>query len=305
VRDWRVMVMSTVVLALGGHAARAAVPLSWDSTGHIVVPAMVNGFGPFEFILDTGADESAVYSWFAKSLNLPAGRAGELSGATGTQPMLATRVSSLAVDGHTISNVQADTIPDRVDGAKLAGVAGVDLMRHRLAVIDIGCGTFALEPLPGSSSSIRRTGGTAIRAGSIRDGKQLTLPVSINGATGVALLDTGARYTMINHRFAAAAGIAPQSGAFRDAEPARGATSTAVPVRVGPIGNVRFGAIARPDATARIVDLPYLEGAGLAGKPVMNLGLDFLRGVRLTVDFSARQVWLASSSCPSAEPMAQ
>jgi Aspartyl protease len=98
--------------------ARAEIPLSWDSTGHVVVPAMVNGKGPFEFILDTGADESAVYSWFAKSLHLPIGKRRELS--------------------------------------------------------------------------------------SIRDGKQLTLPVTINGATGVAVLDSGARQSLINYKLASA-----------------------------------------------------------------------------------------------------
>jgi hypothetical protein len=45
--------------------------------------------------------------------------------------------------------------------------------------------------------------------------------------------------------------------------------------------------------------MPYLEGAGLAGKPAMNLGLDLLRGTRLTVDFSSRQFWLAQSTCSS------
>src|ERR1700677_1639114 len=56
-------------------AARSEVPLSWDSTGHVVVPAMVNGQGPFEFILDTGADESAVYFWFAGGNRRPPGNA--------------------------------------------------------------------------------------------------------------------------------------------------------------------------------------------------------------------------------------
>jgi predicted aspartyl protease len=298
VRGW--LPILTVAFALSTQAVHAAVALSWDSTGHVVVPAMVNGKGPFTFILDTGADESAVYSWFAKSLDLPKGHARQLSGATGSEPAITTRLSTLAIDGHAISEVDADTIPDRIDGARPAGVAGVDLMRHRLAIIDIGCGTFALQPVQRPRPDIVGTGATAIRAGSIRDGKQLTLPVSINGITGVAVLDTGARYTMINYRFAAAAGITPGAAAFRDAEPARGATMQSVPVRVGPIGSVRFGGITRADATARIVDLPYLEGAGLAGKPVMNLGLDLLHGIRLTVDFSSRRFWLAQSSCPPA-----
>jgi hypothetical protein len=127
--------------------------------------------------------------------------------------------------------------------------------------------------------------------------RKIPLPVTLNGISGVAVLDSGARSTMINNKFAAAAGVHPQSDAFRDGEPARGATTTPVPSRVGPIGNVRFGGITRNDVIARVVDLPYLESAGLSGGPALNLGIDLLAGTRLTVDYSARRFWLAESSC--------
>jgi len=286
-----------VPLLAGG--ARAEVPLTWDQTGHVTVPTFVNGKGPFDFILDTGADEAGVYAWFAESLGLPKGKIGELSGATGSQPMVAARIGTLAVDGHTIRDVEADTIPDRTDGVKQAGVAGVDLMMGRLTVIDFGCNTASLLPIPSAPGKIAGAGATLVQAGAIRDGKQLTLPVTINGVMGVAVLDSGARITNINLKFASAAGIDPGSPGFHD-EPTRGATMKAVATRIGPIGRVGFAGIVRPGAVARVGDLPYFEGAGLAGGPAMNLGLDLLRGTRLTVDYAARRFWLAPSAC--AEP---
>jgi predicted aspartyl protease len=288
-----------LAVALFTGAVKAEVRLSWDSTGHVVVQAIVNGKGPFEFILDTGADESAVYSWFAKSLNLPAGRKRELSGATGSSAETGTLLSSLAVDGHVITQVDADTAPDRADGAKLAGVIGADLMLHRLTVIDFGCGTAALLPIQNARSEIVGAGATVVKAGSIRDGKQLTLPVTVNGATGVAVLDTGSRSTLINYKFASAAGIDPKSALFRGGVPTRGVTTESVTARVGPIGTVTFAGIRRGHVVARIVDLPSLAGDGLAAGPAMILGLDLLRGTRLTVDYTSRRFWLAQSSCAS------
>ena len=280
-------------------AAQAEVPLSWDSTGHVVVPAMVNGKGPFEFILDTGADESAVYFWFAQSLHLPAGRRRELSGATGSVAETGTRLSALAVDGNFIHQVDADTMPDRADGAKLAGVVGVDMMFDRLAILDFGCGTAALLPIQGARREIVGAGATLVKAGAIRDGKQLTLPVIVNGAAGVAVLDTGARQTLINYRFASAAGVNPESALFRGGVPTRGVTAKSVAARVGPIGTVSFAGIKRRHVVARVVNLPSLEGDGLASGPAMILGLDLLRGTRLTVDYTSRRFWLAKSSCES------
>jgi len=293
---WRLLAALSSLALLAG-AAHAEVPLRWDSTGHVVVPAAVNGKGPFDFILDTGADESAVYAWFARLLDLPKGRSGVLSGANGAQPMVGVRVASLTVDGHAIRNIDADTVPDRVDGAKLAGVAGVDLMLGQLLAIDFGCNTAALLPLRDAPVDIAGPGATLVRAGSIRGGRQLTLPVTVNGAPGVAVLDTGARATSINLKFALAAGADPLSSAFRDGEPSRGATMTPAAARVGTIGTVRFAGLTRTDVMARVVDLPYLQSAGLANSPAMNMGLDLLRGTRLTVDYSSRRFWLAQSRC--------
>jgi predicted aspartyl protease len=277
--------------------------MTWDSTSHVVVPTFVNGKGPFDFIFDTGADESAVYAWFAKSLNLPKGSNRDLSGATGSVEITGARVSKLSVDGHAISNVEVDTLPDRTDGAKLSGVVGVDLMMGRLAVLDFGCGTAALLPLQKVQPEITGKGASLINAGSIKDGKQLTLPITLNGATAVAILDSGARVTQINNKLAIAAGLDPKSSAFREDNPARGATMKAINVRIGPIGTVVFAGITRRDVVARLGDLPFLEEAGLADKPTMNLGVDLLRGTRLTVDYASRRFWLAESSCtaPSAK----
>jgi predicted aspartyl protease len=276
----------------------ANVPLTRDSTGHVVVPTYVNGKGPYNFILDTGADETGVYTWFAKSLQLPTGNAKLLSGATGDERTTTTHLSTLVVDGHAIEDVDVDVFPARRDGAMLAGVAGVDVMARRLAVMDFQCKTFELLPIQQARPDIVGTGATMIQAGTIRDGNQLTFPITINGAAGIAVLDTGARNTYINYKFAQAAGIHPDSPAFHDA-PVRGISMAAVPARVGPIETAHFAGITRHDAVVRVVDLPFFKGAGLASGPAMDLGLDLLRGTRLTVDYSSRRFWLAESSCAS------
>jgi len=141
-----------------------------------------------------------------------------------------------------------------------------------------------------------------VNAGSIPGGKQLTLPVTINGASGVALLDSGSRTTIINQLFASAAGIDPQSATFRDGDPARGATQKAVNSRVGTIGTVTFAGITHKGATARVADLPFLEDAGLTHSAVMVLGLDLLRNTRLSLDYSGRRFWVAPSKCSCTPP---
>lgn len=211
--------------------------------------------------------------------------------------MTSTLLSALAIDGHVIRHVDADTVPDRPDGAKPAGVVGADWMLHRLVVIDLGCDRISVHSLGRATRELLGAGATLVQTGAIADGKQLTLPVTVSGISGVGVLDTGSRGTIINLKFAVAAGVDPESAAFREGDPARGATGTPVPSRTGPIGTVEFAGVTRHDAVARGIDLPVFVGAGLADRPAMILGLDLLRGVRLSVDYSSRRFWVAQSSC--------
>lgn len=277
--------------------ASAGEPLRRDSTGHLLVPVLVNGTGPYPFIFDVGADRSAVYHAFATAHGLPKGHRGELSGAVGNEPEMTTRIDSLSLDGRAIRHVDVDTLPDRPDGAKIAGVAGVDFMMDRLVVMDTGCESVALLPVGTNPAGVAGVHASFVKAGAIHDGKQLTLPVWINGVKGMATLDTGARATMINRRFAHAAWIKPDSPVFKNGPAVRGATQQIIQSRIGPIGNIRFAAMTRNGVTARVVDLPMFDDAAWAGGPAMNLGLDLLHNTRLTVDYRQRKFWMAPSAC--------
>lgn len=104
----------------------------------------------------------------------------------------------------------------------------------RLTVMDTGCETVSLLLRSMNAAWIAGRSATLISAGSIRDGKQLTLPVTVNGEAGVATLDSGARSTMINNTFAKAARI----------DPARSPSATGRP-RVAPSRTVSLRGSAR------------------------------------------------------------
>jgi predicted aspartyl protease len=279
------------------HDAAAEVAMNTGATGHLVVPVSVNGKGPYQFMLDTAADTSAVYAWFASEQHLPAGKTATISGATGDVQETTTRVESLSLDGWAVHHLDLDTIPDRTDGMKIAGIVGADMLVDRLTVMDTGCETVALLPRNLDAATIAGRSATLTSAGSIEKGKQLTLPVVVNGVTGVATLDSGARSTMINNTFAKAAQIDPASTAFRDGPPARGAVQTPIPSRVGPVNSVGFPGSTQQNVVVRVVDLPVFDDAGYSNGHAFNIGLDMLHNMRITIDYSDRKVWIGPSSC--------
>jgi hypothetical protein len=267
--------------------------------GHLAVPTYVNGAGPYPFILDTGADGGGVYEWFAERFHLRAGKSSDLSGQTGTIVTPTYRIKSLSIDGHAIKSPMTYGLPNRHDAGEEAGVAGNDLMDGTVTIFDFPCNRVEIHPKPVALGSLVPRDATRVDGGNIKDGTVLTIPVEVNGVTGVALLDTGSRDTRINPQFAAASHIDPSSPSFRDGDLLYGANSQAKTSRIGPVGEVRFGGMTVPHPQIRVIDLPAFQTAGV-GNHVMILGTDLMRTRRLVYDYQAKHIWFGSSKCTSA-----
>ena len=76
-RKQPILILALTIIAVfsfGSSRARSAVPFTPAGDGHDTIPAFVNGRGPFAFILDTGADGSTLYKWFAEKEHLSKGK---------------------------------------------------------------------------------------------------------------------------------------------------------------------------------------------------------------------------------------
>lgn len=163
-----------IATCLWSRDGTAKVAMTPGITRHLLVPVFVNGKGPYNFMLDTSADTSAVYAWFASQQQLPSGKTATISGATSDIEETTTRVESLSLDGRALHHLDVDTIPDRTDGVKIAGIVGADLLMERLTVMDTGCETVSLLPRSINAAAIAGRSATLIKAGSIRNGKQMS-----------------------------------------------------------------------------------------------------------------------------------
>jgi hypothetical protein len=286
-----------VAFSFGSSRARAAVPFTPAGDGHDTIPAFVNGRGPFAFILDTGADGSTLYKWFAEKEHLSKGKVRDVYGQTGSVSSPTYSLKSLSVDGRTIHNVVADGLPNRHDAGRQAGVAGNDLMDGTITIFDFPCRTVEIHPKPVDLHAIVPSDSVMVQGGSVPDGTQLTLPVTVGDVEGTAYLDTGSRDTRISPSFAAAAHIDPSSPTFRDADLIFGFKSKGTVSRIGPIGSVQFAGITVADAEARVIDLPVFGAFRAGGPPAMILGMDLMKGYRLVYDHEAKHFWFTPSSC--------
>jgi hypothetical protein len=277
--------------------ALSDVPLRPAAGVHLVVPALVNDKGPYPFILDTGADATGVYQWFAEAQHLKPGKSVTIGGMTGSVDVPTYHLDSVSVDGQALSNIDADGLPNRHDVEIEAGAVGNDLMDGTITVFDFPCKRVEIHAKPFDVTKVLTRSAQKMLAGTVENGTQLTLHVRVRGVEGVAILDTGSSDTRINTLFAHAAGIDPAAKEFRDAEPIFGVNSKAMPSRKGPIGIVTFAGISAPEAEARVMDLAAFKEWGVGDQPAMILGLDLMQGHRLIYDHAAKTFWFDQSNC--------
>lgn len=273
------------------------VPLTPANDGHDTVPVYVNKKGPYPFILDSGADGSAVYQWFADRAALPKGaRDEDLSGQTGSAKVATYHIDSLSLAGLSLHNVDAFGLPNRHDAGRQAGVLGNDFMDKAIVAFDFPCKRVDIYPKPVDATAVVGRHAQAVKTGIDPGTTLLTLPVSVNGVAGVAILDTGSRNTRLTPRYARDAGIDTTRAPFHDDQPIYGTALIKQIPRTGPIGMVRVANTVFADATAQVVDLAVLAH-DFGSKPAMLLGADLIGRYRLVYDHAAQTVWFQPSQC--------
>jgi len=60
---------------------------------------------------------------------------------------------------------------------------------------------------------------------------------------------------------------------------------------------VSFPGSTQRNVVARVVDLPVFDDAGYANGHAFNIGVEMLHAMRITIDYSARRVWIGLSRC--------
>jgi predicted aspartyl protease len=251
-------------------------------TGHATVP-VTGSFGTGRFVFDTGAEGSAVYADFAESVGLVATGSATLQGQTGAADVPLIRLAELGLDGVRKAPIDVVKLPPRADGVPLAGIVGLDVFGDRTIDFDLPRGRIAL--LDGKPPGLAGIPVTATRT----TGNLLTVPVAIGSVTATAVIDTGARKTRINWALGRLLGLDPAKLAKGDT--IQGATNKPIESGATRVADVHLGDRRLADAPVLVADLPVFEAFGVADRPAIILGLDWLGETRMVIDFPARQAW--------------
>jgi len=300
---WVVVAVITMGIPAPLHAAGARqgpVPVAripFDlHRNKIIIPVTLNGAGPFDFILDTGAPVTILGAMsMAQRLGIALERSASIGGAgDGDAPPAAVSepvaigVGDVAVDRARVVVFDLTDALARASGREYHGVIGKLLFDHFVVCIDIDGGAIELfdpvtyvPPTTADAVPLRFELGHPHLDARVRLESGLELVRDL-------VIDTGARPALMLD-IDSTDGVVPSSGSVPMVvgQGARG------PVRgiVGRVAQLALGTSTLTDVVTVFAD----DAVGATPRADGNLGVEALRRFRVTFDYGRQRVLLEPS----------
>lgn len=259
-----------------------------DRLGRVVAPVSVNGQGPFRFIVDTGANRSAVSTELAGRLGLTPNGTDNVHSVHGVSVAPIVSVDRLQYAGVSLN---AAALP-MLSGGVLAGeqgLLGVDGMSGRRLRMDFERNCIEIV----QSSQARRLRGWSTIEGDMRFGHLVVIRGSINGIRVHLLLDTGSDSSLANVALREALNARLRRRAREEQTIAYTAGSTVVLENSILVPRMMMGELEVRNVTAYVGDYHIFQLWGLVDEPTLLLGMDVLSQARgLAIDYGRGTVHL-------------
>ncbi len=272
-----------------------------DRYDRLTIPVTIGDKGPFDFVVDTGADRTVLSQALADELGLPPGREVLIQGITGAELAPTVKAPPINLGRITLESLDLPVLPRERLGVD--GLLGVDALQKRRLVMDFR--ERRLEILPGRepSTGYSRARDTWVPARD-RFGRLVVIDATADTAEIGAFVDSGASMSIGNRALARAV---QARGGWREPAPTvpvYGVTSHQSEGEVRVLETLRLGGLRFTGVPMIVADLDLFTLWGMADKPSLLLGVNVLRLFsRVEMDYSRKrmmfrvgadpQIWLA------------
>ncbi len=239
------------------------------------------------FVLDTGAERSAIAADLAQSLRLSPGPPLIVHGVTAAHGVSSVVIPRLTFGGRRFDEVVAPVF-QRGDLAA-DGLIGLDILSRFRLELDLVRRTVRVHgSTPGLVTFVPSTR-LEIRVGARagRFGQLILLNVVIDGRPVEAFVDSGAQYSIGNPALLSALGVAVAAGPID----VFGVTGQTLRARLGRVRDLSIGGRELGATPLLFADLHAFGALGLSDRPAILLGADVLyRFQRVTLDYGRQRV---------------
>jgi predicted aspartyl protease len=273
-------------LTIGGDAVNAQ-----KVESRMTVDVRLNGRGPFHFVVDSGADTTAVGLKVARDLQLPLGTPVILNGMTDRNIVDRVHVASLKLGPSTISNLEVPALKEEDLGGD--GMIGIDALVRQRLMMDFDDKVIKVED---AARPPEHFTDEIVIIARLQHGQLILTHVKAGGFSLDAVIDTGSEITIGNL-------------ALRDRLMSRnlnkdwtvattGVTGKTVDLQLGQLRELRVGSIVLHNIPIAFADVPPFKVFGLSDTPALLLGTDILQNFRkVSLDFADRKVRFQLRRC--------
>lgn len=249
------------------------------------IDVKVNGIGPHRFLVDSGADRSAVSDGLAARLNLPAGESVRLQGMAGAISVGTVEVAMLTIGKSDIGPINAPALSAKHLGAD--GLIGIDALADQRLLLDFDKRTITVQD---SRSPVLASGQEIVVTARRRKGQLIITQAAINDRNVSAVIDTGSEVTLGNRALRERLYGTRRPSRMIDIE-LMSVTGQVLKAEAMVLDNVRIGGLILNNVVVAFADAPPFALFGLDKQPAIFLGSDLLGSFRrVALDFGNRKV---------------
>lgn len=274
----------TATPAFSPKSAKVKFHLPGGAQPLILLPVKVNGQGPFEFILDTGAGTSLLSSELAKQLAVKIVGSKEGQSAGGQVSVSLAKVDSFAVGEAKMDEIDVGIVDlshiAKTIGAKIDGDLGYNFLKHFRIAIDYRECEIRLDD-PKRAENFGGPAETEIAMRLASPAKPLILvDVFANGRGPFQFaIDTGTSTTAITPELAKELGVA-----CRPIGPAT-TGGAHVDVTAGVLQSFQVGGAKTDNMSVVVADFFAMLSQAIGAKLDGIVGYNFLRNYKVVIDY--------------------
>ncbi|MEM7689354.1 MAG: retroviral-like aspartic protease family protein [Pseudomonadota bacterium] len=248
----------------------------------LTVPVLIDGAGPYNFMIDTGSQATAVTHEINNSLSLSPLGTATLVGMASTRAVDIVEVQSLKVGRHEVFDLVAPVLSKVNVGAD--GIIGLDSLQDFRVLIDFREDTIAVEDV--SQIKHQRRGFEIVVRARPQLGQLLITDAVVEGVRATVIIDTGAQASLANNA------LKERIRAKRAQEVVT--TDVNGAELIGSLSYVRsltIEGLTLSNVPLAFADAPAFEALGLKDKPVLSLGMQHLKMFdRVAIDFANQRI---------------
>lgn len=262
------------------------VRLSTDKSRRLTVAVDVAGRGPFRFLVDTGADRTAVSREVVQRLRLAPGARAKLHSVTGVSSVSTASVPHLRISERQVRSVEAAVLDEHNMGAD--GVLGTDSLRSQRVLFDIKNNLLSITPA--NSRPPRMEEGTVVIEARRKEGRLIVTEAEADGQPLDVVVDTGAEISIGNEALRRALLGRRQLKANGTLE-LLSVTGEKLQGDYLTLKELSIGGVTLRDLSIVFVDAHTFRQMRLEKKPALLLGMNAIRAFdKVTIDFARKKL---------------